>query len=192
MSYDVYNIYDMIDTIGEEELQSLLSEFSCPKNAEIESFVRYKAIDLAKRKAAITYLIMDCNGSIAGMFALTHKSITVTAPGFSASMRKRLARYSHYDAASDTYTASSFLIAQFGKNYAPDAPDISGDYMMDCAIETLQAAQRLIGGGVVYLECEESIPRLKDFYGSEHNRFVEFGFRLSDSAALYRQMMRIL
>lgn len=35
------------------------SDFSCPKNLEIEHFVRKNAIEFAKRKISITYLIID-------------------------------------------------------------------------------------------------------------------------------------
>lgn len=35
----------MISAIGEEELQLILSDFFCPKNYEIEEFVRKNAIE---------------------------------------------------------------------------------------------------------------------------------------------------
>lgn len=187
-----YNIYDMIANLGEDATQSILSQFLCPKNPEIENFVRYKALDLAKRKTTVTHLIMDECGSVAAIYALTHKAITVSKPEFGSTMRKKLARYAHHDKESDTYTASAFLIAQFGKKYADDAPKIAGDYIMDRVLETVADAQRLIGGGVVYLECEESIPKLKEFYSNEHNRFIEFGHRRAEDATEYLQMLKLL
>ena len=39
------------------------------------------------------------------------------------------------------------------------------------------SVQREIGGGVVYLECEEK-PELLNFYQNEKNRFRKFGERL--------------
>ena len=47
------NILDMINAIGEEELQLILSDFSCPMNHEIEEFVRKNAIEFAKRKTPV-------------------------------------------------------------------------------------------------------------------------------------------
>lgn len=192
MPCDIYNIYELIDTVGEEPLQSILSQFSCPMNAEIENFVKHRAIDFAKRKAAVTYLITNDDGNVAAMFALTHKAVSISGESLSKSTLKRLSRYAQHDPATNTYTTSAFLIAQFGKNYANGELNISGDYMMGCALKTISSAQRLIGGGVVYLECEESIPRLREFYSNEHNQFVEFGRRQADDGIVYLQMMRII
>ena len=51
------NLYEII---GNTELESLASKliqgFSCPRNAEIESFLKNKALDFAHRKCSITYL----------------------------------------------------------------------------------------------------------------------------------------
>lgn len=41
-NYAVMNILDFMDVIGEDNLKVVLSEFSCPKNLEIEEFMRKK------------------------------------------------------------------------------------------------------------------------------------------------------
>lgn len=41
--------------IGEENLNAILSDFSCPINKEIENFVWHNAIEFAKKKMSITY-----------------------------------------------------------------------------------------------------------------------------------------
>ena len=38
--YKVFNILDMVEAIGETNLKELLSDFCCPKNEEIQQFVR--------------------------------------------------------------------------------------------------------------------------------------------------------
>ena len=35
MEYTVINILDLLETVGEEEIGSILSDFSCPQNPEI-------------------------------------------------------------------------------------------------------------------------------------------------------------
>ncbi|MBQ8509681.1 MAG: GNAT family acetyltransferase [Clostridia bacterium] len=190
-SYEIVNIFDMLDMIGEESLQSDLSCFSCEKNMEIENFVRFKAIDFAKRKSSITYLVIDEEGSILGIFTLTHKVISIVSPKLGKSAADRLKRYSQYDSENDTYTISAFLIAQFGKNYAVTDNRLSGNELMDCALGTLKSIQRSIGGGVVYLECEENIPKLREFYTNEHNRYIAFGRRESTDVN-YLQLFRLL
>lgn len=122
--YSTVNILDMIDAIGEDALVEILSDFSCPKNQEIESFVRNKAIDFAKRKISITYLVIDNDsGEILSIFALTHKALEISRDALSSTSKKKLSRFAQLDENSGSYTVSAFLIAQFGKNYAVPQPE---------------------------------------------------------------------
>ena len=67
--YITVNILDMIDAIGEDALISILSDFSCPKNLEIETFIKNKAIEFAKKKPSITYFVIDNHsGDILSVF----------------------------------------------------------------------------------------------------------------------------
>ena len=106
----------MKDAVGEDALQEILSDFSCSKNMEIQNFVRNSALDFAKRKVAITYLVIDNVGNIAAIFALAHKVVEIKNQALSSSGRKKLMRFSKLDTGSNTYTVSAFLIAQFGKS----------------------------------------------------------------------------
>lgn len=191
-NYTVTNILDLIDAIGEKELQNLLSSFSCPKNIEIETFVRKNAIEFAKRKMSITYFIIDDNGRIAAMFALAHKAVHVMNNGLSSSTRKKLQRYAQMDAETGELTLSAFLIGQFGKNFQyPNMPSISGNQLMATAFEVLQHVQREIGGGVIYLECEEK-PQLLNFYQNTENRFKPFNERFSKNEKVkYIQLLKL-
>ena len=57
--YTVMNILDLIDSVGENEVQNGLSDFLCPQNEDIENFIHNNAIEFAKRKLSITYLLLD-------------------------------------------------------------------------------------------------------------------------------------
>lgn len=166
-SYRIANIYDMFDEMGEDALRCFLSTFSCPKNKEIETFVKNKAIDLAKRKSSVTYFMMTEEGDVHGIFTLTHKVITLVSPVLSNSGIQRLKRYAQYDSTTDTYTASAFLIAQFGKNYSVKSNPLPGNLLMGYTLATLRSIQHTIGGGIVYLECEKRIVKLKEFYSNK-------------------------
>ncbi len=86
---------------------------------------------------------------------------------------------------------SAFLIAQFGKNFVA-ADMISGDELMEITLSVLTKIQHDIGGGVVYLECEEN-PKLLRFYQNDRNRFRPFGTRTSAADdTQYVQLLRIL
>lgn len=190
--YAVANILDLMDAIGEEKLQNLLSTFSCPKNFEIETFVRKNAIEFAKRKMSITYFIIDGMSRIVAMFALTHKAVQIMSCELSSSVRKKLQRYAQVDAETGELTLSAFLIGQFGKNYQySDLPGLEGKQLMTAVFEILQHIQREIGGGVVYLECEAK-PQLLNFYQNEDNRFRPFGERFSENENIkYIQLLRL-
>lgn len=177
--YTVVNILDMLEAIGEESLYAILSDFSCPVNKEIEKFVRHNAVEFAKKKMSITYFLMDYNGEIAAIFTLTHKAVEIGNAKISSTMRKKLARYAQRDENTNSYTISAFLIAQFGKNYGfKGNMELSGNFLMDNVFAILERVQRDIGGGIVYLECEEQ-PKLLEFYQNDKNRFKIFGERYS-------------
>lgn len=154
----------MMKAIGEENLITLLSGFSCPLNGEIEKFVWRNAIEFAKKKMSITYFLMDLEGEIAAIFTLAHKAVEVGNAELSSVVRKKLSRYAQLDENTNSYTVSAFLIAQLGKNYNSESTlDLSGNSIMDDAFEILERVQREIGGGIVYLECEDK-PKLLEFY----------------------------
>ena len=184
------NILDMIENSGENDLSNDLSAFSSPLNPEIEGFIREKAIDFAKRKLSITYLVNDLSdGSILGYFTLTHKSIIINDANLSSTAKRKLARYSRMDKTSGSYMASAFLLAQFGKNYGIDGGKrISGAQLMQLATDVLVSIQRQIGGGIIYLDCEDK-PDLVSFYTEQNFKRFDDRFSLEDDQK-YIQFMR--
>lgn len=132
MQTKIINILDGIETFGEEVLKDVLSKFVSEKNSEIEEFIREKAIDFARQKLSITYLILNTDsGVILGYFTLTHKSVILSSDGLSRTFQKKLAKYSRLDKDSGNYVVSAFLLAQLGKNYAVKVDErISGKQMM--------------------------------------------------------------
>ena len=189
------NIQDILKAIGEEKLQRLLSDFSSPLNEEVEDFVRNKSIEFAKKKLSITYLVIRKTDSgekvLTGIFTLAHKAVEVTNTGISNTARRKLLRYAKLDEEADKYNVSAFLIAQFGKNSAVSEKwKISGNELMDLTFEILKHVQYYVGGGVVYLDCED-IDKVLRFYQSDYNRFKIFGERVVESEGKkYLQLLR--
>ncbi len=192
-AYTTVNILDMIEAIGEDGVNLILSDFSCPLNGEIEHFVKDNAVDFAKRKLSVTYLVMDDQGNLVAIFALTHKAVRIGCRGLSVTAQKKLGRFAQLDDDTDSYTVSAFLIAQFGKNYSDSVNEsLSGDILMETALNILSSVQHDIGGGVVYLECEDK-PPLLSFYKNENNCFREFGERYAtEDDTKYIQLLRFL
>ena len=186
------NILDIIEDGGEIDMQEDLSAFSSPMNQEIEDFIHNKAIDFAKRKLSITYLLTDeDDGQLLAYFTLAHKAIEIDGSCLSGSDKKRLSRYANYDRDTGTYSASAFLLAQFGKNYAVDCGKrITGKEMMEYVMDILVDIQHRIGGGVVYLDAEDR-ERLKFYYENEA-KYKQFGERVSEADGVkYLQYMRL-
>ena len=175
MRLDTKNILDVLERRGEDFLMRVLAAFSCPVNPEIEKFIKERAIDFAKRRLSITYLVTDMDdGEILGYFTLTHKAILLNGEGFSKTMQRKLTRYSRLDTQTGNYMASAFLLAQFGKNYGvDDGKRISGTNLMELVRDILVDVQRRIGGGIVYLDCEDKAGLLAFYEKEGFNRFDE-------------------
>ena len=70
------------------------------------------------------------------------------------------------------------MIGQLGKNYNDNRNKlISGKDLLNLAISSITLVQRVIGGKVIFLECEDK-PELLKFY--EENDFFKFGKRKLD------------
>ena len=188
--YSIINILDLIDIVGEDEVKKSILYFKCDKNSEIEQFIHNNAIDFAKRKISVTHLVFDIDANIAGYFTLTHKPVRVPSEFLSETSKRKIERFAKLDEDDNSYDVSAFLIAQFGKNSSLDNK-LSGDDMMNMAISVLSKVQRQVGGGIVFLECEDNDKLLK-FYQNSNNRFVVYGKRFSNKEnIMYNQLLRL-
>lgn len=154
MNFGIENILTILERDGEDELIADLSTFSCIANKDIQNFLQHKAIDFAKKRISITYLVFDeDDGAILGYFTLAHKVLYVPAAGMSNTVKRRLERYGCFDNETNSYLMSAFLLAQFGKNYALSENErITGLDLMECVNSILKKIQFQVGGGVVYLD----------------------------------------
>lgn len=174
---------DMLEELGENETKKILSEFSCPKNNDVETFLKKKAIMFSKQGVAQTHLVYYVeNGKkyFVGYFALAIKNfdIELTNRKLSYNLRHRLHRFVIYDRYAKVNRMSAVLIGQLGKNYTNGNNKlISGDDLLDFACNKVKEVQKIAGGKFVYLECEDT-PCLTNFY--YENGFQCFGKRKLD------------
>lgn len=175
----VFNIREYLSAkddkdLGEDELRQILSEFFCDKNPDVERFLREQSIEFTKKNQSVTYLVFsNDDASLVGYFTLTVKPITVNAENFSNTMKRKLARVSELDEENGTYTLSAYLIAQLGKNYKDGLNEkITGEQLLQAAIETIKELQYMVGGMVIFLEAEDK-EKLMRFYEDE-NGFKRF------------------
>lgn len=178
MSYQIINIQDIYNELGENETKKLFKDFSCPLNKDVEYFIKNKAIEFSKQDISKTYIVMTSYKNekvIVGYFAITNKSTIIKNAILSNTKRKRLLKFARYDESIKGYHLALPLIGQLGKNYYNNYNKlISGELLLNSACKKIKEIQNAIGGRYVFLECEDT-PKLVEFY--KNNGFVCFGKR---------------
>ena len=59
VGYSIILLKDMIQELGENETRKRLSQFSCPLNKDVETFLHNSAIELAKQSISATHLVFS-------------------------------------------------------------------------------------------------------------------------------------
>ena len=181
--------------LGESRLLQVLSGFSCPKNPDVERFLKKSSIEFTKENQSVTYLVFDVSSmELVGYFTIALKPLTVRGETVSNTVKKKLMRVSELDEQSQTYTMSAYLIAQLGKNFKNGAEKkITGEELLELAWDIVEKMQYMGGGMVTFLEAENS-ERLLSFY--QANRFQTFDTRqtATDSEEPHElvQLLRLL
>lgn len=180
--YVLINLKNMLDEIGESEVKNILSDFYCPLNPDVELFLKQKAIEFSKQGISSTYLLMASYKStyvLAGYFSLANKFMAIYKDSLpSKNWQRRISKFAQFDRDIKRYTLSAPLIGQLSKNYYNSYSSlITGDELLKMALDKVQQMQTIVGGKIVYLECEDK-PELLDFYSQ--NGFVSFGKRSLD------------
>ena len=182
--YRVVNLKILVEEIGEDTVNGILSDFSCPLNPDVEYFLQKKAIEFAKHGWAQTHLVFASYKNawvLVGYFALANKYMQISAKRLgksSSSVRRRISKFATFDSSLKGYILPAPLIAQLGKNYSNGYNElITGDELLGEACDKIHRMQIEVGGKFAYLECEDK-PKLIDFYS--RNGFCEFDHRLLD------------
>lgn len=182
--YKGVNLRDILldDTLGESAARSLLSSFSFPLNPDVEYFLKNVAIEFSRQSISSTYLIMaSFRGTyvLAGYFTLANKIFCIDKQCLpNRKWRSRLSKFDQFDNEIQRYTISAPLIGQLGKNYANSYDKlITGDELLRLALDKVREMQNIVGGKIVYLECEQK-DSLIDFYS--RNGFINLGLRSLD------------
>ena len=188
------NINNFIDEpkpeYGVSKLQDIISSFSCPSNVDVEKFLRKNAVHFTRKKQSVTYCVFNDLYEIAGYYSLTIKPVIFKGSVLSNTARKVIERVSKYDSQLDEYSASAYLIAQLGKNLKlPAEKRIPGKNLLEFAVNSIKEAQKLVGGTIVFLECENH-KKLLDFY--ELNGFRAFSSRTVENTNTEIQVLNQL
>lgn len=185
IGFNKVNLEDLRLGLGEEKLEQVLSSFSCPYNTDVDDFLHYKAKEFSRQRIASVYLVFASfrkSPVLVGYFALANKHFHIDLRkhgNVSSNLRRRIAKFANYDVALRKHVITAPLIGQLGKNYTNDYDKlITGDELLQIACDTVCEAQRIVGGKLVYLECDD-VPSVVNFY--ERNGFYNFGKRALDA-----------
>lgn len=190
--FSSYRILDLLESEASSFVKGAIKNFSstykpalgtnpAQKNDDVETFLKKKAENFSRQKLSMTHLVLSSiNQELLGYFSLTIKPISIPAKfvDISKSTKRKWAKFASYDKDRDVYVASSYLIAQLGKNYSNEIQHpISGENLLDVCMAKIKECQDVVGGGMVFLECEksENDAKLVDFY--QKNGFVEYNVR---------------
>lgn len=165
---------ELLEQLGEDRAKAILSSFSCPLNADVERFLKDKAIEFSKRGFSKTHLVFwetedKKEREFVGYYTIASKFITIDRGAVNSKEARKLRELGIFDEKKNDYTVAAPLIAQLGKNYT-DGNDslISGDDLLNLAMNRVKKVQNEVGGRFAYLECEDK-EDLINFY--ERNSF---------------------
>ena len=178
LNYTVLRLNDLLKTHDEDTVKSILRTYDSPYNRDVDRFLKEKAIIFDRQGLSKTHLVFTSYRKemvLVGYFALVNKNFVIKngSTKISKRQKQRIAKFAQYDRDTNQYVISAPLIGQLGKNYNYRNL-ISGDILLEYACNVVRDAQALLGGKLVYLECED-VPQLLDFYSN--NGFFNFGKR---------------
>lgn len=181
--YYQVNLQNMLEELGKDRVEVILSDFSCPLNEDVEYFLKRKAILFSQQGYAKTFLVFWCSADgteryLVGYYSIANKSIEVERNCVSKTIYKKILQFRVASLSQEGCMVPAILIGQLGKNFA-DGNDtlIRGDELLKMAIDRIRDIQYEIGGKSTYVECEDK-EKLLQFY--QNNGFVLFGKRKLD------------
>jgi len=203
MSLKIIQLKDLIETRTSEDLATLLHSFHAlvVKNQsqvhDVETFLHKKAVEFEKLDLARTYLVLSTYKNkpfLAGYFSISNKPLTIprkTFQRFSTSLKKRLMGVGH-KTDQQSYEIRGYLLGQLGKNYNEETIQsemISGADLLTLACEKIEEAQRLVGGRIIYIECDDH-PKLIEFYQQHGFRLLEDHHTANQQVIMVRRFER--
>lgn len=159
----------------------LLNDFLCPKNKDVEEFLKKKAIDFELKSLARTYLILDDEGNILAYFSLSFKEIQINTERLSNSQVQKLTTFKRNK--NNISKLKVFLIGQIGKNHIENN-NINLNFILNEAFTIVYDIKSKIGGRIVILECENN-DKLLNLYQNNGFTAIEIKEPENNLSTLY-------
>ncbi len=179
-----------IEIASEKQCLEAISVYKCSKDADIELFLKEKAILFERKSKSRTFLIINAETlsvnrvDLLAYFTLAIQTLKIPK-GISANRIKKLDGLFAKRGSDLISEIPAFLIGQLGKNDL-FSNGISGEEIINYAFSTLFRVRELIGGRVVFVECRDNLDLIR-FY--ENSGFEVFRQDPDDKLL---QMIRLL
>jgi predicted GNAT family N-acyltransferase len=156
----------------ETKAQELISIFVCEKDADIENFLKIRAIQFEKLGKSRTFFIYDEDQDefqILAYFTLAIQVLKISGNMLSGRKAKLLDGFSSKIKGLKITEFPSILIGQLGKNEMYTGA-VSGSEVLEYCLATILEGQVRLGGRIIMLECKDE-PYLINLY-------EKFGFNV--------------
>lgn len=188
----------LIEILKEDNdvLTQILSSFFCDKDADIEYFLKNRAVEFERLSKSRTYLICDEEQIstsefrldqliIYGYISLALKVLSVP-DGTSTSTRKKLDGLSGKMHGTLINHFPCYLIGQLSKNSGIDNNILTGKDLLQFAYDNIVTSVEAVGGRYMMIECKKQ-KKLIEFY--KNNGFQEIT-QIPDNGQPMVQMIR--
>lgn len=162
-------MYGLINA-SPEIIANVLGKFSCAKDADIENFIRNKAVEFEGLFKSRTYLLCDEEAlvnnewNILGYFSLSLKTL-ILPEDMSIRARKEIDGYRGKIHGIPIREVSCYLIGQLARNDSISRDVISGIELLKAALDVVRIAHGAVGGRYVMIECHDN-KNLLEFYSN--------------------------
>ena len=171
MKLDKYKVIPLARILnnagGEEAFQSIVHNFSCPPNEDVEHFLKHTAIanqNMGLSRTNLIFLDNEEEPLLLGYYALALQVLDLSQV-ISKSMLKKITGFKRVS----KLGAAVYLIGQLGKNFNNGANQlITGKEIFMLAMQDILDARTNVGGRIVVVECKNE-EHLRNFYASTLN-----------------------
>jgi len=160
--------------LGESGVQEYLATFECPRNLDVQEFLRRRAIPHEKALKSRTYLVTEAGSIPEQPTILAYFSLAIHLMEVQGSVSKTLQKRLHglyFPNNTRPRPLPCFIIGQIGKD-ARHSDRTTGSELLDMARRALLMANDIVGGRFIKIDCED-IPALVDLYQRNGFRAVQ-------------------
>ena len=127
------------ENVWEDSCRAVLSTFMCPFNPDVEDFIHNKAMEFARKRIAITFIVFketESSSAFVGYYMLANKFVSISCTHLSKTLHKKIAKFSQYAEVLERFMVSMPSFVQNGRNFNPNLPfGITGANLLSMALQ---------------------------------------------------------